>query len=37
VLAFIGWQHEHEHKQFIEIQEMLNGGELALAIATCSA
>jgi hypothetical protein len=25
VLAFIGWQHEHEHKQFVEIQEMLNG------------
>ena len=24
VLAFIGWQHEHEHKQFAEIQEMLN-------------
>jgi hypothetical protein len=24
VLAFIGWQHEHEHKQFVEIQEMLN-------------
>jgi hypothetical protein len=24
VLAFIGWQHEHEHKQLIEIQEMLN-------------
>ena len=26
VLAFIGWQHEHEHKQFTEIQEMLNEG-----------
>ena len=26
VLAFIGWQHEHEHKQFAEIQEMLNQG-----------
>ena len=25
VLAFIGWQHEHEHKQFVEIQEQLNG------------
>lgn len=25
VLAFIGWQHEHEHKQFVEIQKMLNG------------
>jgi len=24
VLAFMGWQHEHEHKQFVEIQEMLN-------------
>jgi hypothetical protein len=24
VLAFIGWQHEHEHKQFVEIQELLN-------------
>jgi hypothetical protein len=24
VLAFIGWQHEHEHKQFVEVQEMLN-------------
>jgi hypothetical protein len=24
VLAFIGWQHEHEHKQLVEIQEMLN-------------
>jgi hypothetical protein len=24
VLAFIGWQHEHEHKQFAEIQKMLN-------------
>ena len=24
VLAFIGWQHEHEHKQFVEIQRMLN-------------
>jgi hypothetical protein len=26
VLAFIGWQHEHEHKQLVEIQEMLNEG-----------
>ncbi len=25
VLAFIGWQHEHDHKQFVEIQEKLNG------------
>ena len=24
VLAFIGWQHEHEHKQFVEIQCELN-------------
>jgi hypothetical protein len=24
VLAFIGWQHEQEHKQFVEIQRMLN-------------
>jgi hypothetical protein len=24
VLAFIGWQHEHEHKQFAEIQEKLS-------------
>jgi hypothetical protein len=24
VLAFIGWQHEHEHKQFAETQEVLN-------------
>jgi hypothetical protein len=24
VLAFIGWQHEHEHKQFVETQELLN-------------
>jgi hypothetical protein len=24
VLAFIGWQHEYEHKQFVEIQGMLN-------------
>lgn len=24
VLAFIGWQHEHEHKQFVEIQRKLN-------------
>jgi hypothetical protein len=23
VLAFIGWQHEHEHRQLVEIQEML--------------
>lgn len=24
VLAYIGWQHEHEHKQFVEIQRELN-------------
>jgi hypothetical protein len=24
VLAFIGWQHEHEHKQLVEIQHELN-------------
>jgi hypothetical protein len=24
VLAFIGWQHEQEHQQFVEIQEKLN-------------
>ena len=24
VMASIGWQHEHEHKQFIEIQAQLN-------------
>jgi hypothetical protein len=24
VLAFIGWQHEHEHKQLVEIRELLN-------------
>ncbi len=24
VLAFIGWQHEHEHKQLVEIQQALN-------------
>ena len=26
VLAFIGWQHEQEHKQLVEIQGMLNQG-----------
>jgi hypothetical protein len=30
VLAFIGWQHEHEHKQFTEIQEMLNQGGIEI-------
>ena len=24
VLAFIGWQHEHEQRQFVEIQKQLN-------------
>jgi uncharacterized protein with NRDE domain len=24
VLAFIGWQHEHEHRQLVEIQKELN-------------
>lgn len=24
VLAFMGWQHEHEHKQLVEIQRALN-------------
>jgi hypothetical protein len=24
VLAFVGWQHEHEHKQLVEIQRELN-------------
>jgi alpha-L-fucosidase len=24
VLAFIGWQHEHEHRQLVEIQKQLN-------------
>jgi hypothetical protein len=24
VLAFIGWQHEHEHRQLVEIQQLLN-------------
>ncbi len=28
VLAFIGWQHEHEHKQLVEIQKMLNQREV---------
>jgi len=31
VLAFIGWQHEHEHKQFAEIQEMLNQREIEVS------
>jgi hypothetical protein len=24
VLAFVGWQHEHEHRQLVEIQGLLN-------------
>jgi Transposase, Mutator family len=24
VLAFVGWQHEHEHRQLVEIQRLLN-------------
>lgn len=31
VLAFIGWQHEHEHKQFAEIQEKLSQNEIAVS------
>ena len=31
VLAFIGWQHEHEHKQFSEIQEKLNQREIEVS------
>jgi len=31
VLAFIGWQHEHEHQQFAEIQELLNQGGIAVS------
>lgn len=31
VLAFIGWQHEHEHKQLVEIQEMLNQREIEVS------
>ena len=26
VLAYIGWRHEHEHKQLVEIQRELNEG-----------
>ena len=28
VLAYIGWRHEHEHKQLLEIQHELNGSGL---------
>jgi hypothetical protein len=31
VLAFIGWQHEHEHKQFVEIQGQLNQRGIAVS------
>ena len=31
VLAFIGWQHEHEHKQFVEIQKKLNDREIRVS------
>jgi len=30
VLAFIGWQHEHEHKQLVEVQKMLNQGGIEI-------
>jgi hypothetical protein len=30
VLAWIGWQHEHEHRQLVEIQRMLNQGGIAV-------
>jgi hypothetical protein len=30
VLAFIGWQHEHEHRQLIEIQRELNRRGIAI-------
>jgi len=31
VLAFIGWQHEQEHKQFAEIQGMLNQRQIEVS------
>jgi hypothetical protein len=31
VLAFIGWQHEQEHKQFGEIQGMLNQRQIEVS------
>ena len=31
VLAFIGWQHEQEHKQFLEIQGMLNQQQIEVS------
>lgn len=30
VLAFIGWQHEHEHRQLVEIQGLLNARGLLI-------
>jgi hypothetical protein len=30
VLAFIGWQHEHEHRQLLEIQRELNRRGIAI-------
>jgi hypothetical protein len=30
VLAYIGWCHEHEHKQLVEIQRELNGMGMAI-------
>jgi hypothetical protein len=30
VLAFIGWQHEHAHRQLVEIQRELNGRGIAI-------
>ena len=30
VLAFIGWQHEHEHRQLVEIQRELNQRGIAI-------
>jgi len=30
VLAFIGWQHEHEHRQLVEIQRELNQRGVAI-------
>ena len=30
VLAFIGWQHEKEHKQFVEIQRELNRRQIVV-------
>lgn len=31
VLAFIGWQHEHEHRQLIEIQQELQDREIMIS------